>query len=131
MDNSYIRDVNSQSTKHKKNEEIPECLESSPVKVQRTKCNTSTANPRNYLHNNILSVSNENAKQSSNRIDKYFDKNNLTLNFTEENPKNFSNFSFKSFSKVLIDNIIRSREKIIDKKKSLSEQISEFFIDHR
>ena len=62
---------------------------------------------------------------------KYSDMKIFEQDSDHEHEKNFSNFSFKSFSKVLIDNIIRSREKVIDKKKSFSEQISEFFIDKK
>ena len=119
--------MNIESTKHKTKEEMYQNLESSPVKIQRTKCNTSTAHPKNYLQNNIIYVSGSSSIHKSNKSN---EKNNLTQNFNEENQKLFSHFSFKSFSKILIDKIVQSREKINDKKKSLSEQISEFFIDH-
>ena len=69
--------------------------------------------------------------QSDDIKEKYSDRKIIEQDSNHEQQKNFSNFSFKSFSKVLIDNIIQSREKIIDKKKSFNQQISEFFINKK
>jgi len=129
IENSLIN-LNVESTKHKIKEEMYKNFESSPANIHRTKCNTSTAHPKNYFQNNIIYVSSSSSKDKSNKMDKSSEKINLAQNINEDNQKFFSHFSFKSFSKVLIDNIVQSREKIVEKKKSLSEQISEFFIDH-
>jgi hypothetical protein len=123
--------ANHNSTKHNKAKADVRIQpnESSPIKYYRTKCSTSANNHKNILH--INNIYNANGLFSNDKFKNERNINTFNTNNIEENPRNYSNYSFKSFSKVLIDNIIESREKIIDKKKSLNEQISEFFIDFK